>query len=486
MSLFKDDKAEQTIDQREYVTGSEREQETPLGFHEEINERALIRKIDWHIVPVLSILYLLSFLDRTNIGNASLFGLQPDLGLKGMQYSACLAIFFAFYVLFEVPSNMVMKAWRPSMWLPIIMVAWGIVITLTGIVKNFQGLFVARIFLGITEAGLFPGVSFFLTLWYRRHETNLRIALFFSAATVAGAFGGLLARLINLMDGVGGQEGWRWIFILEGILTIVVAIASFWMLYDYPDTAKFLSPAEKAFVKDRLHLDSLVVLHAFLDYKIWLLSFIYIGALMPVYAFSLFSPTLIANLGYTAATAQLLSVPPYVLAALTTVIAGFLSDRAGRRGVFILGFSLLGLVGFTMCIATPNPRIGYAGVFLGAAGIYPLIPLIVSWSANTMGGSLKRSVGMAIVISIGNAGGVISSFIYRAKDKPRYFLGHGVVIGFVAMTFFLTCILMLILSRKNAKRLAIAEARNGRPWSETEKLEQEERGDDADYFIYTL
>lgn len=113
-----------------------------------------------------------------------------------------------FYVLCEVPSNMVMKAWRPSMWLPIIMIAWGGVMTGMGFVKNFEGLLVARIFLGATEAGLFPGVSYFLSQWYRRHEIALRIALFFSAATAAGAFGGLLARLINLMDGAAGYEGW--------------------------------------------------------------------------------------------------------------------------------------------------------------------------------------------------------------------------------------------------------------------------------------
>jgi len=150
------------------------------------------------------------------------------------------------------------------------MLGWGIVITLTGIVKDFKSLFICRIFvslrhvvrafvdtqLGITEAGLFPGVSFYLTMWYRRHEVNFRIALFFSAATIAGAFGGLLARLINLMDGVGGLEGWRYIFILEGILTVIVAVASFWMLYDYPDTAKFLTEAEKIVIAERLSLDS--------------------------------------------------------------------------------------------------------------------------------------------------------------------------------------------------------------------------------------
>lgn len=131
-----------------------------------------------------------------------------DLNLNSTQYAICLAIFFAFYVLFEVPSNMVMKAWRPAMWLPLIMVAWGIVMIGMGFVQNFTGLFVTRLFLGISEAGLFPGVSFYLTQWYRRYEISWRISLFFSAATAAGAFGGLLARLINLMDGVAGKEGW--------------------------------------------------------------------------------------------------------------------------------------------------------------------------------------------------------------------------------------------------------------------------------------
>lgn len=163
---------------------------------------------DIRIVPWVGLLYLLSFLDRSNIGNANLFGLSKDLGLSSTQYAACLACFFVFYVLCEVPSNMVMKAWRPSMWIPIIMIAWGVVMTGMGFVQNFGGLLAARILLGVTEAGLFPGVAFFLTQWYRRFEISFRVALFFSAATVAGAFGGLLARLINLMDGAAGYEGW--------------------------------------------------------------------------------------------------------------------------------------------------------------------------------------------------------------------------------------------------------------------------------------
>lgn len=167
------------------------------------------------------------------------------------------------------------------MWIPTIMVGWGGVMVGMGFVKDFEGLLAARIFLGITEAGLFPGVSFYLTQWYKRYEISFRIALFFSAATAAGAFGGLLARLINFMDGIAGYHGWRWIFILEGILTVVVGVVSFWIMYDYPATAKFLKPAEREAVRIRLLEDSDGCSHEFkmkfvkdalLDWKIWVVS----------------------------------------------------------------------------------------------------------------------------------------------------------------------------------------------------------------------
>ncbi|KAM0756371.1 MFS general substrate transporter [Meredithblackwellia eburnea MCA 4105] len=466
-----------------------------IDYEDKVLERRILRKIDIRLIPWLSLLYLLSFLDRTNIGNANLFGLSTQLHLNQTEYSTCLAIFFAFYVLFEVPSNMVLKAWRPSMWLSTIMVGWGIVITTTGVVHNYSGLFAARVFLGITEAGLFPGVTFFLTQWYRRHECASRTAIFFSAATIAGAFGGLLARLINLMDGVGGLHGWRWIFILEGILTVVIAVASYWMLYDYPDTAKFLDETEKRFVVGRLALDhnglatrydNKFAWQAVKDWKVWAFSLMYIGTLMPLYSFSLFSPTIIKNLGYTAATAQLLSVPPYVLAAFMTIGAGFLSDRFKRRGVFVIAFSALGLTGFAMNIGSTNAKIRYAGVFLGASGIYPCIPLVVAWAANSFGGSLKRAVGMAIVISVGNAGGVISSYVYRSKDAPRFYLGHGAVMGFIFLMLATAAVMIPILSAKNSKKEKEEIARGGRPWSAEERKLHEDEGDDAPFFYYTL
>ncbi|KIM68309.1 hypothetical protein SCLCIDRAFT_1017899 [Scleroderma citrinum Foug A] len=158
-----------------------------------VDERQLIRKIDMRTIPWLSLLYLLCFLDRTNIGNAKLYNMEKDLHITDNQYLACLTIFFASYFLFEVPANIVLKRLQPSIWFSAIMVGWGIMMTIQGLVQNFGGLMAMRWLLGVMEAGFFPGVSYYLSCWYKHSEYGIRFAVFFSGATVAGAFGGLLA-----------------------------------------------------------------------------------------------------------------------------------------------------------------------------------------------------------------------------------------------------------------------------------------------------
>lgn len=218
-----------------------------------LDQAKILRKMDLRLIPTLALLYLLSFLDRGNIGNAKIEGLQEDLHMQSYQYNWCLTAFFLPYAALEVPSNLLLKRLRPSRWLPSIMVAWGFVVVLMGAaVRGYRGLLAARILLGAAEAGLYPGVAYYLTMWYCRREMQARQALFFSAASVAGAFSGLLAFAISKMDGVAGLEGWRWIFILEGVATVVAALAAFFLLYDFPETAGFLTEEERAFVVFRL------------------------------------------------------------------------------------------------------------------------------------------------------------------------------------------------------------------------------------------
>ncbi|TRX97694.1 hypothetical protein FHL15_001449 [Xylaria flabelliformis] len=423
-----------------------------------LDEKKILRKMDLRLIPMLALLYLLSFLDRGNIGNAKIEGLQEDLKISSDQYNLCLTVFFFSYAAFEVPSNLLLKRLRPSRWLPIIMVAWGTVVTLMGIVRNFQGLLSTRFFLGVAEAGLYPG--------YCRREIQLRQAMFFSAASIAGAFSGLLAFAIAKLDGVGGLEGWRWIFILEGIATVLVAVASFFLLYDFPETATFLTEEERAFVIFRLKYQGQMenkdeggvrvaqadefewkyVWAAFKDWQIWVNVFVYWGIVCPLYGVSLFLPTIIKNLGYVSSTAQLLTVPIYIFAAILAVVVAYFSDRIGKRSPFVVACMLAILIGFIL------PGVVYAGVFIATAGIYSSFAGNIAWLSNNLAGGYKRSAGMAIQIGVGNLGGAFASNFYRQKDAPRYVLGHALELAFTSVGLIAASILVLSYIRINKKR----------------------------------
>ncbi|KAK4183648.1 putative high-affinity nicotinic acid transporter [Podospora australis] len=464
---------------------------------DEANTKKLIRKIDMTLIPFLALLYLLSFLDRTNIGNARLDTLEVDLGLdsRKLQYNDALAIFFPFYVAAEVPSNMAMKRFRPSVWIPSIMIAWGICCTLMGVVHNYAGLMAVRSALGIAEGGLFPGITYYITMWYRRHECGFRMAIFFSAATAAGAFGGLLARGIVEMRGIAGLSGWQWIFILEGILTVIVAIIAFWAMQDYPATAKFLTPEERQEVSDRLKLDRSSLADEFnmkyfwaaiKDWKIWVHMFITIGVYTGLYSYSLFLPTIINDLGTATSPemAQLMTVPPYVVACLFCVSAGWYADRRGERGIFMIFFMAMAIVGLIMLLATTNAAVRYLGCFFLASGIYPNVPQGVAWNGNNIGGSLKRGVGIAMHVGFGNLGGTISAYLFLTRDRPRYMPGFSTLLACQAMAMILSIFMTIYLRRENARR--DREYKPPSEYTEEEKHAEREKGDNATFYRYTV
>lgn len=407
-----------------------------------VDERKLLRKIDIALIPWLSFLYLLSFLNRTSIGNAKLYNLEQDLHMTDNQYLLTLTIFFFSYALFEVPSNIFLKRIRPSFWLSFLMLCWGITMTLQGVVHNFPQFMGLRWLLGTFEAGLFPGVSYYLSCWYERSEFGRRLAIFFSAATVSGAFGGLLATAISNMDDVGGKPAWAWIFILEGLATFSAGAASFWIIQDFPDTAKFLTQAERTLVIRRLQSDDqfsaagenlkmkYILKKSISDWKTWIWMAIYVGADMPLYAFSLFLPSIINELGFTANPANLLNVPVYVFACIITCTVGFLANW-GQRGYFNIVFLCIGGAGYMILIFSRNAALSYFAVIMAACGIDLVIPNTASWVSNNVEGSYKRSVSLAMVIGFGNLNGAVSSNVYRARDKPWYQFGHGLFLMYI-------------------------------------------------------
>ncbi|CAG8930827.1 unnamed protein product [Penicillium salamii] len=464
-------------------------------------DRKLLWKLDLRLVPWLSLLYLVSFLDRTNIGNAKLVGLQDDLGMSNAQFNATLTIFFVSYSIFEPATNILLKRLRPSIFIPLIMMSWGICMTLMGIVHNYAGLMAVRWFLGLSEAGLFPGVGYFLSCWYKRSEFGVRMAIFFSAAALAGSFGGLLAAAIAKMHGIGGLAGWSWIFILEGLLTFLIGVASFWCVYDFPDQARFLSSDDRKRVLRRLALDQQSSAEheefkmdyfwaSVKDWKTYTGAVIYMGADGALYAFSLFVPTIISELGncfscrYSSIRAQLLSVPPYAAAAILTVTVGYIADRTRQRGLCNIAVSFLGMAGFSMLLGCESAGGRYAGVFLGAMGIYPTIANTISWASNNTEGVYKRGVSIGIIIGWGNLNGIVSSNIYREEDKPRYYPGHGVVLAYLVLFLFGGSVVQyLLLRRENGKR------RRGERDAWVEGMDQSQvdlLGDQRPDFIYTL
>ncbi|KAK7955957.1 uncharacterized protein PG986_005179 [Apiospora aurea] len=429
-----------------------------------VNEKKLLRKLDHHLLPAVGVLYLLSFLDRSNVGNARIEGMLDDLhmstppppldpsplfgdddlsrlilffsfpNIAGNQYLMGLTLYFVAYVVFEIPCNIILKRTSPRVWLPTLTIAWGVVATLLGIVQDMPGFFVARFFLGITESGLFPGVVYYFSMWYKRRERQYRISLFFSAASLAGAFGGVLAYGIGQMSGIVWANGWRWIFIL--------------FIHNYPKTAKFLTEDERRHIHQRLTADSdatndekftwSAVSDALKDGNCWLYGLGFHTMSLPLYTLTLFMPTIISSLGYTAAKAQLLTVPPYAFAFLTSLALAVLSERTGQRALFIGGSSLFGTVGYCILLGNTDPKqrpgVSYLGTFFAAGGIYPAVALVLSWPAINVSGQTKRAVANAMQISIGNLGAVLGTQLYRSTDGPRFIVG--------ILSRWLTCSLM--------------------------------------------
>ncbi|KII85937.1 hypothetical protein PLICRDRAFT_165512 [Plicaturopsis crispa FD-325 SS-3] len=424
------------------------------------------RKVDWNVLPLVAILYLCSFLYVPSISrNARVAGMATELHLTGTRYQLAAAVFFIPYSILEVPCNVIMKLMTPSTWIAGIMVAWGVVMLSMAFVKNYHGLLIARIFLGVTEAGLAPAVAYYVTLWYRKKDQARPFALYWSNATVAGAFGGLLAFAIEKMDGIGGLRGWAWIFLLEGLMTVAFAVLAYWKLPDSPETAKFLTPAEKAHLLDVLRRDTTgepfrfewrFVWETLRDPLSWTLCVIYAGQLMTVYSVALFLPTIISDLGISKPSdVQLFTIPPYAAGCATTMLLGVLSDRAHMRGPFVMGTTLLGIIGYALLLSTsPSdlPGVGYAGTVLATCGSFPTIPLLLAWAAGNAGGNVKKGIIVGMLSSCGNVGGIVGSFIYRTQDTPRYRLGHGFVLGCLCLAFLTTGFAMYNFDRLNKQK----------------------------------
>ena len=264
------------------------------------------------------------------------------------------------------------------------------------------------------------------------------------------------------MNGVGGLGGWRWIFILEGLLTILVSIGAYFFIFNYPATASFLTESERSRIHVRLKASNDAtrdeafnwknVRQALSDPKVWLYCLGFHTMSLPLYTLSLFLPTIIKALGYTSAQAQLLTVPPYSVATVLTLIVAVASEKTKIRAPFIMGTSSLAIIGYIVLLTNTKPGVAYFGTILAAAGIYPSVAIVLSWPANNVSGQTKRATANAMQISIGNLGAVLGTQLYRSTDGPRFFVGHSFALGYLCANVVVVGILWTVLRRENARR----------------------------------
>ncbi|KAL9126925.1 MAG: hypothetical protein Q9217_004101 [Psora testacea] len=455
-------------------------------------QRKLVTKIDLRVIPVLSILYLLAFLDRTNIANAAVYGLQEDLGLTGTQYNTALTIFFVPYIVFEIPSNILLKRLKPHAWLSACMFLFGLVTVCQGLVQNWSGLLVTRFFLGLAETGMFPGSFYLIGMWYKRSEAQKRYSFFFGSTSLAGAFGGLLASAIGKMDRMRGYLGWRWIFILEGITTCVVAFFLYFMIPNFPEDAKWLNPDEKAYIRARLEKDQgksalerritpRDVLNVFKDFKIFLGGFMYFGLIVPAYGYAFFAPGIIKTYGYSQVGTQLHSVPPWAASFVFALVIASFSDLFKHRFVFTLICISMAIAGFAILLSThTNTHLKYGALFLVTMGTYSALPVIVCWFNMNLGGHHRRAVGTAWQIGFGNIGGIIATYAFLMKDAPRYKRGYDICIGFACLSALSCCLYAVAVTWQNRRR---DKAGPDLGLGESEKVEMGDRSPDYRYLL---
>ncbi|CAG9993910.1 unnamed protein product [Clonostachys byssicola] len=418
--------------------------------------KRLVWKIDRQLMPLIWIMYIFNYLDRTNIGNAQLAGLSEDLGMTSQDYNWALSVFFFGYVIFEIPSNMLLSRSRPSVFLPTIMAIWGGLCCCMAAIRNLGGLMALRFILGCVEAGFAPGVLFLMSSWYTQAEQARRFAIYWSAAVASGSFGGLLAGAItSRLDGAAGLEGWRWLFIIEGVATVIVSLAAFKLLLDFPETAKGFTQDERAKIMARLRQDghadmqtrerTVTPMRAFImavsDWRVWGLVLIY-SMIVGAGTISYFIPVLTQSLGYSRVTAQYMTIPIYMVSLVVCIAVAISSDYFNDRRYHIAAASALGFAASVVAAAVLQPTVRYVMLCFMAAGVWSALPLALTWTSNTIKWPReKRAIALAMVNALGNLSSVYGSRIWPDWTAPQYAIGFGVTAGFLGAAVVLAVVL---------------------------------------------
>ncbi|KAI0343742.1 MFS general substrate transporter [Trametopsis cervina] len=448
-------------------------------------ERQLVRALDFRLLPTIVLIFILNYIDRNAVSAARLKGLEQDLGLTDIQYETVLAVLYASYVPAQIPSNMILnRITRPSWYIPICVCLWGMTSALTGVTKSYAGILAARIFVGVPEAAFYPGAIYLLSRWYTRRELAFRSAILYGGLLISNAFGTLMAAgILSNMEGKMGIRAWRWVFYIEGAITVCVGIFASWALPDYPHNTRWITPAQRRLAQVRLAEDAgeadedsaedsafTGLKQALRDPKVYIFSIMTCAQLLGL-SFVNFFPTLTATLGFSTTISLLLAAPPWILSTIVCCVNAWNADRTGERFFHIAGPWWGVALGYIIGLSTGSVGGRYFSMFLMASG-YSGFALTLVWVSNAIPRPpAKRSASIGIVNGFGNLGNLIGSYAWKAQWGPDYHPSMIIGLCSFALSTALALVIRYMLISENkrldreeknemtpAKRLRIEEA----------------------------
>ncbi|HEY1371175.1 MAG TPA: MFS transporter [Candidatus Binatia bacterium] len=385
-----------------------------------VNPARVMRKVVRRLIPFLFICYIINYIDRINVGYAAL-EMKADLGFSDAVYGLGASMFFVGYVLFEIPSNLIMERVGARLWIARIMISWGVVSSSMMFVKTAEMFYILRFLLGAAEAGFFPGTILYLTHWVPAKERARAVALFLTSTALSGVIGGPLSGLLLNLGGVGGLAGWQWLFVIEGIPAMLLGFVTLAYLTDHPDQARWLAPEERDWLgatmraeqEEKRQRHSHTLATALVDRKVWGLCLLYFSIIISFYGVVFWLPQIVKNFsGMSNLMVGMVSAVPYLIAAIAMVLIGNHSDKTGERRRHVALPALAGSIGLILSALLQgySPPLAFLALCLAALGIWSTLGPFWSLPTEFLSGTAAAG-GIALINSIGNVGGFVGPFV---------------------------------------------------------------------------
>jgi D-galactonate transporter len=427
-------------------------------------EQKTMAKVMWRLVPFLMLCYFIAYLDRVNVGFAG-SSMIKDLGFSQTVFGAGAGIFFIAYFFFEVPSNLALERFGARKWIARIMLSWGVISGAMAFVWNDISFYAARVLLGIAEAGFFPGIIFYLTLWFPASYRARIIGWFMFAIPISTVIGAPISGLILGLDGVAGLKGWQWLFIVEAVPALAMAGVVWFYLTDRPVDARWLSPEERRWLIDRLAAEQrnresfvrLDVLQSLLNPRVLALGIVYLGVVTPNYGITFFLPQIVKAFGgLSDLQVGLINAFPYAVGAISMVLWGRHSDAVNERTWHVAVPAAMIAVGFVAAALTNDPILKIFSIAVAAFGIFSVLPVFWTLPTAFLSGS-AAAAGIAAVNSIGNLGGYFGPQIFGILKDATGSDFYGLL--FLAACALVAAVLTVVLGHNPALEQAATQGR---------------------------